>query len=34
MGVGENFKSFCSNLIVPNTNIISLRYKDITKRLN
>lgn len=34
MGVGENFSIFCSNLIVPNTDTISDRYKAITKRLN
>lgn len=34
MGVGENFKAFCDNLIVDNQSDISYRYKRITKRLN
>lgn len=34
MSVSENFRAFCSNLIVPNISTISDRYKEITKRLN
>lgn len=34
MGVADNFKVFCSNLIVSNASSISTRYKEITKRLN
>ena len=34
MGVAENFREFCSNLAVSNKNVISARYKAITKRLN
>lgn len=34
MGLAEWFNVFCSNLIVQNTSTISLRYKNITKRLN
>lgn len=34
MGVSDQFKEFCSNLVVSNTDSISQRYKAITKRLN
>jgi len=34
MGVAENFKAFCSNLVITNTESISRRYRAITKRLN
>ncbi|WP_081790943.1 SMODS domain-containing nucleotidyltransferase [Deinococcus phoenicis] len=34
MGVGENFRIFCDNLIVPNQSDISYRYRRITRRLN
>lgn len=34
MGIGEWFKSFCDELIVPEQNSISYRYKRITRQLN
>ena len=34
MGLSEWFRSFNSNLIVKNTDSISNRYKNLTKRLN
>lgn len=34
MGVEEDFKTFCSNLTIDNTLHISVRYKQITRRLN
>lgn len=34
MGVGEDFKAFCTNLIIKNRSDISDRYQAITKRLN
>jgi len=34
MAVGEWFATFCSNLIVPDQDSISLRYKRITRRVN
>lgn len=34
MGLGEWFSTFCSNLRVSDGGTISLRYKNITKRLN
>ncbi len=34
MGVGEDFKIFCSNLAVTNRDSISRRYKLITRRFN
>lgn len=33
-GVGEDFATFCSNLAIKNRNAISLRYEQITRRLN
>jgi hypothetical protein len=34
MGVGEDFKTFCNNLIINNRGDIEARCKAITKRLN
>lgn len=34
MGIGEDFKTFCSSLTVTNKSDISLRYQAITRRLN
>lgn len=34
MGVGEWFAEFCSNLQISNSEVISLRYRAITRRLN
>ena len=34
MGIGEDFQTFCGNLIIDNRSTISDRYKAITKRLN
>ena len=34
MSVADNFESFTNNLIVPNQDSISTRYKTITRRLN
>jgi len=34
MGVGEDFKQFCSNLVVTKRDSIATRYGAITKRLN
>jgi len=34
MGVGEDFSTFCGNLVVSNRDVIAVRYGAITKRLN
>ena len=34
MGLADWFETFCTNLQVQNVNTISMRYKNITKRLN
>jgi hypothetical protein len=34
MGLADWFQTFCSNLVVQNTDVISQRYRAITKRLN
>lgn len=34
MGIGEVFSTFCNNLKVSNTAVISYRYKRITRQLN
>jgi hypothetical protein len=34
MGVGEDFKTFCSNLTIKNRESIGTRYQLITRRLN
>lgn len=34
MGIGENFKTFCKNLIISEQDVIEARSKAITKRLN
>ena len=34
MGVAEWFTTFCTNIQVQNVSTISMRYKNITKRLN
>ena len=34
MGLADWFSTFCSNIQVQNTSVISTRYKNITRRLN
>ena len=34
MGLADWFETFCTNLKVQNVSTISMRYKNITKRLN
>lgn len=34
MGLADWFSTFCTNLQIQNTNVISNRYKQITRRLN
>jgi len=34
MGVGEDFKTFCGNLFIPNRSSKSTRFELITRRFN